>query len=263
MPLDPTLLRARAAEAAAKLVNPEECAATVHRLLHDYADRTRRVSPKLAETAPPNELKTPAPVLRSVIGALRKPGQAAPAYTLGVAKFLWAYGSVEEQQVAAELLGLVAAKAPDEALALIDSWLPELESGGSADALARHAFRPLLSADPFTHLANARRWVQQPNRWIRRFGIATVSALAQDRRWDDVPGALEVLRHVMGEADPLVRQSVIAALIDLVPRSPADVITFLNEHAARRNHNTHFILRAVLKHLPAEAQTELVRLMRA
>jgi 3-methyladenine DNA glycosylase AlkC len=263
MPLDPALLRARAAEAAAKFAIPEECAACVHRLLHDYADRTRRVSPKLAEITPPNTLKTPAPVMRAVIGALRKPAQAAPEDTLGVAKRLWDYGSVEERRMAAELLGLVVAKVPGEALALMEDWLPQLESGESADALAQHAFRPLVSADPFTHLANAQRWVRHANRWIRRFGIVTLSALAYDRRWDDVPGALDVLRPVMVEADPLVRQALITALSDLLPRSPADVITFLHEHAGRQNHNTHIILRAVLKHLPAEAQTELVRLMRA
>jgi 3-methyladenine DNA glycosylase AlkD len=263
MPLDPTRLRARAAEAAAKLVSPPECAAAIHKLLADHADLTRRTSLKTPDSAPANELKTPVPVLRAVVAALRKPAQAAPDDTLALAKALWAAGSREERHIAAELLGLIAPQMPGEVWALIEAWLPELESGETAETLAREAFAPLMLADTFTSLQKVHHWLIQPNRWLRRFGLAALSALTKDRQWDDVPAALDVLRAAMAEPEPMVRQAVSETLIDLLPRGQAEVVRFMLEQAARPDHNTHLILRATLRHLPEDAQAELVRVMRA
>jgi hypothetical protein len=208
-------------------------------------------------------LKTPAPVLRAVITALRRPAQAAPEAALALAQALWAGGSLGERRLAAELLGLAAPRAPAEVLAWLEAWLPELESGAPAEALAQFGLRPLLAADPYGYLDRARHWTADPRRGVRRLGVAVVAALAGERRWDDVPAALETLRSLMGERDAGVRGAVIAALRALAPRNPSAVAGFLREHAHRQDHNTHLILRAALRDLPAEAQDELVRLMRS
>jgi hypothetical protein len=67
----------------------------------------------------------------------------------------------------------------------------------------------------------------------------------------------------MTEADPALRQSVSAALRALAGRNPAEVTRFLREQATRPDHNTHFIVRAVLRALPEEAQAEVIRALRA
>ncbi len=263
MPIDPVQLRAQAAAAAADLAEPPDCAAAIRRLLEHYADHAHRYSPRLTDSAPPNELKTPAPVLRAVVAALRRPVRASPAHGLALAEALWTAGTREERRLAAEVLGLVAPQLAPEVWALVEAWLPELDSGETADALAQHALGPLLASAAYEAVQRAGRWTQAPNRWLRRFGVAVLAALARDRRWDDVPAALDGLRGLMGEREPAVRQAVVAALQALAARNPSAVIRFVREHASRSDHNTHAILRGALRALPAEAQAELVRALRA
>ena len=263
MPIDPVQLRARAAEIAAKLSEPMECELAIHRLLDDYADRTRRVSPRLADSMPANSLNVPPPVMRAVNAALRGPAQASPLKAHAVARLLWQRGSREERRLAAEILGFAAAHIPSDAIGLIELWLPEIESDVTADAVAEFALRPLLLSDPYSFLQRAGRWIETHKKWVRRFGVTVITALAKERRWEDVPAALDLLKPLMAERDPVVRLAVIHALNALIPRNPMVVSRFLHEHAIRSNHHTHAILRATLESLPDEDRRELVRVMRS
>jgi hypothetical protein len=242
-------------------------AAGVRTLLDDYADRTHRTSPRLAGRALANTFKTPAPVVRAIISALRGPlrslaadGQAAAA--LDALDRMWAGGSVEEQRIAAELLGPVAPHAPDAALALAQNWLTTLDSGPTADHLAEHGLGPLILASPGRFLTLARDWATSPQRWTRRFALAMLRPLIQDRQWDNVPGALAVLRMVMGEPDGEIRRAAAGLLQQLGPKSPAEIAAFLREQAARPNSYTHWIVRAALPGLPPSDQAEVLKILR-
>jgi len=262
-PIDLPQVRARAAVIAEQFSDPPVCLVSIHSLLMDYSDQSHRVSQKLADSAPANALKTPAPVVRQVITALRRPAQDAPPAALPLLKGLWAAGSREERRIAAVLLGFVAAKMPAEALALVEAWLPEIESAETADALAEHGLGPLALASPAAHVQNALRWTAHPLKWTRRFGLASLTPLAKDKQWDDVPGALSVVRAAMADNEPEIRKAAASVLCDLLPKSPSEVNLFLREQAARSNHNVHLIVRAVLPKLPPEDQAELIKVMRA
>jgi hypothetical protein len=262
-PIDLPKVRARAASVAEQFGDTPAVLAGVRSLLEDHSDFSHRPSPKLGASVLPNAFKTPMPVVRQIITALRKPAQAEPLAALDLIRALWARGTREERRIAAELLGAVAPHAPPAALSLIDSWLREIESAETADALAAHALGPMLLADPDAHLPHVRRWVEQPYKWTRRFGLAALATLAKAKKWDDVPEALGILRSVMSEFEPEVRRAVVAVLTDLILKSPVEVSVFLREQAMRPNHNTHLIIRAVLPRLEAAVQSDLVRLMRA
>lgn len=262
MLIDPVVLRARTTEIAARLVNPAACAAAVRRLLEDYTDRTHRLSPRLAESRPDANRWTPAPVTRAILAALRKPALASPADALALARTLWAGGSPQERVLAAQVLGLVAARLPDETLALLDAWATDLNSAETVDALVNFALRPLLPGAHTQFLQRARGWSRQPQKWVRRLGVAVLSALARERKWDDVLAALELLRPLMGESDPSVRAAIITALTDLARRNALETVRFLLEFAPRSDHNTHMILRGALRALPEADQARLVRALR-
>lgn len=262
MPIDLPILRARAAALAEKFPEPPALLAAVHALLEDYADRAHRPSPKLTDSAPPNVLKTPMPVVRAVITALRQPVKAQPQAALVIVEGLWAAGSREERRIAAELLGFFAPLAPAEALAFVERSLVSVESGETAEALAHHGFAPLLLADPAAHLRNIERWVVQPQKWARCFGLAALGVLAKHKTWEDVPGALDAINNVMGDPEPEVRKAAAAALGGLVPKSKAEVSRFLREQAARPNHNIHLTVRAAMLKLDPDDQAEIVKVMR-
>jgi len=260
--IDLPILRARAAALAEKFPDLPALLAAVHSLLDDYADRSHRASPKLTDSAPRNVLKTPMPVVRAVITALRQPAKAQPQAVLAVVAGLWAAGTREERRVAAELLGFAAPLVPAEALAFVERSLATTESGETAEALAHYGFAPLLLADPATHLRNIERWMTQPQKWARCFGLAALGVLAKHKAWEDVPGALDAINSVMSDAEPEVRRAAAAALGDLIPKSKAEVSRFLREQAARPNHNTHLIVRAVMLKLGPDDQAEIIKVMR-
>jgi hypothetical protein len=261
-PIDPTVLRARTAALAGQIGDPAAAAAGVRRLLEYYADLTHRQSPKVATSAAANEYKVPAPVLRAIVNALRGPAQADPRAGLALANALWAGGSREARRIAAELLGQAAPAAPAEALALIEAWAPQVEGAETADALAELGLGPLMRADPGRYLEHARRWVTQPGRWVRRFGISALLPLVKDRQWDNVPGALAVVRVVMTDGDAEVRKAAATVLTGLGPKSPAEVALFLREQALRSNNNAHWIIRNSLDGLGEAAQAEIIKLLR-
>jgi hypothetical protein len=261
-PIDLRTLRARAAALPEKFSDPPALLAAVHSLLDDYADRSHRASPKLADSAPPNVLKTPMPVVRAVITALRQPVKTRPQAALAMVEGLWAAGTREERRIAAELLGLAAPLVPAEAFACVERSLATAESSETAEALAQHGFAPLLLADPAAHLRNIERWVTLPQKWARCFGLAALSVLAKHKAWEDVPGALDAINSVMSDVEPEVRRAAAAALGDLIPKSKAEVSRFLREQAARPNHNTHLIVRAVMLRLGPDDRVEIIKVMR-
>lgn len=263
MPIDPSLLRSRAAALTEQVYDPPALAASVRALLDDYADRAHRASPRLSEGGLAKAYKAPAPVVRAIVTALRGFAQASPHATLALLRAFWEGESREERRIAAELLGLVAPQCPTEAMLLIEAWLPGIESSESADALAEYGLGPLMRADPAAHLPNAQRWARHPSKWTRRFGLAALTPLVKDKKWDNVPGVFQVLHPVMTDSEPEVRAAAIAILRGLVPKSPVEVGRFLREQAERDNHNTQAIIRAVMLRLAPEIQAELSRLMRA
>jgi hypothetical protein len=260
-PIDLSRLRARTAALAERFADPAATAAAVRQMLDDYADRSHRPSPRVASHSLGYSFKVAPPVLRAIIMALRGPAQANPTAAMDIANRLWKFGSREERRLAAELLGQVALQQAAEAEALIEAWAPHIESGETADSLAEFGLGPLMRADPARYLAEARRWVTFPHKWVRRFGLAALLPLVRDRQWDNVPGALTVVRLSMADADADVRRAAVAVLEGLAAKSPAEIGLFLREQAVRTNINTGAIVRAAMAALDPEEQTAIYKVL--
>lgn len=263
MPIDVSALRARAAAIAAKLVDPGTCAAEIRKLFRDLADHSRRVNQRAVGGRLDEVLRTPVPVIHEMAVALRVPVQRDPQSAAALARALWAAGSREERKLAADVLGFLAVGAPEEALAELEVLLPKSEGAPIVDALVLGAFKPLLLREPGQALAVARRWALQRNKWLRRAAALSVYALAQEARWDDLPGMFEVLRVLASESDPSVRPAVVDALRTLTAARSLDARPFLHEQALRNDHNSRFLVRSVMKLLPEDWQNDLVRDLRS
>ncbi|MEP7359010.1 MAG: DNA alkylation repair protein [Anaerolineales bacterium] len=262
-PIDPARLRTRTDALAALFNDSARLAVALRNLLDDYADRTHRPSPRVVTSSVDNAYKTPGPVVRAIVTALRPPAQAQPEAALAGAALMWAGGSREERRIAAEVLGAVANRRPEQVLALIESWLPQIETGETADALAEFGLGPLIRAEPARYLEAAQGWVAHPKKWVRRFGLAALMPLVADKAWDNVPAALAIIRPVMRESDGEVRRAAAAALEGLGPKSPAEISRFLREYATHSNTNTSWIVRNALPGLGAAEQAEIIRVLRA
>lgn len=262
MPIDPAALRVQT-DALKNFVNePPTLALKVRGLLDDYADRAHRPSPRLAGNRPTSSLKTPAPVLRAISLALREATRGSPTALLNVARAIWAGGSREERRVAAELLGQAASVTPEKTLLVIEACLPEIESADTADALAEHGLGPLVKTNPSAYLAHAKGWARSPHKWTRRFALAVLHPLLKDKKWDSVPGALEVVAEVMTDADADVRSAAVTALRGLAPKSPVEVGRFLRQQSGHPHHNVQNVVRLALVKLAPEVRAEVERVMR-
>jgi hypothetical protein len=262
-PIDPAALRARTTLLAAQFAEPAAAALTVRRLLDDYADRTHRLSPRMVTSSGGFAFKTAPPVVRAIAVALRTPALADPLAALRLADALWAGGSREERRLAAEVLGAVAPVTVTDALELVEHWALSLESGETADALADLGLGPLFRTNPNRFLEVARHWVASPARWVRRLALAAILPLLKERQWDNVPGALAVVRPAMHDSDAEVRRAAASVLEALGARSPREVARFLREHAVRATASAHWIIRNSLSGLGADDQAEIIKLLRS
>ena len=263
MPIDVPVLRARASAIADKLSDPATCAAEIRKLFRNQADHSRRPNQRAVGGRLDETLRTPTPVIHEMAVALRVPVQKHPEEAGTLARALWAAGSREERRLAADVLGFLAVSQPDEALTQLEELLPRCDSAEIVDALVVGAFKPLLLREPGQALAVARRWTLQRNKWLRRAAALAVYTLAQESRWDDLPGMFEILRKLASESDPTVRPAVVDALRTLTAERPLDARPFLHEQAVRNDHNSRFLVRSVMKLLPEAWQNDLVRDLRS
>jgi len=263
MPIDVSALRTRASAVAARLDEPQACAVEIRRLFRDLADHSRRLNQRPVGGRLDEQLRTPAPVIHEMAVALRVPVQQNPASAVALANALWSAGSREERRLASDILGFLATGSPDEALQQLETLLPRCDGAEIVDSLVLGAFKPLLLRDPGQALAVARRWALQRNKWLRRAAALSVYTLAQEARWDDLPGMFEILRKLATDSDPTVRPAVVDALRTMTAARPLDARPFLHEQASRSDHNSRFLVRAVMKLLPEDWQSDLVRDLRS
>lgn len=262
MPIDPTALRIQTEALTNHLNDPATLALKVRGLLDEYAQRAHRPSPRLAGNLPAGTFKTPAPVLHTISRALREATRTSPATLLNVARAVWAGGSREERHIAAELLGQAARVTPEKALLVIEACLPEIESAATADALAEHGLSPLVKLNPAVYVSYAKGWAQSQHKWTRRFALAVLHPLLKDKKWDSVPGALEVVGQVMTDPESDVRSAAVTALCGLAPKSPVEVGRFLRQQANNPHHTVQNIIRLTLAKLSPEVRTEVERVRR-
>jgi len=261
-PVDLTDVRVRANAAAERLPDIPASLSVIRSLLDDYADRAHRVAPEPNNTSKEIILRTPMPVIRAIVTALRGPLLNDPQMAWLLLKDLWESNSREERRIAAEVLGYLAPQKPDETLAYIEMCLTRNPGETSLETLAEQGLGPLVLTNPTPYLEQARKWVLHPLKWARRFGLAVIAPLVKDKKWDNVPGALDVIRNVMSEADPDLRKAAADLVRALSIKSPAEIYRFLREQALRVNSNTQWIVRTAMNKLPADEQAELTRLMR-
>jgi hypothetical protein len=260
-PIDPLILRDRAASVADPFPEALGVASKVRAVLDDYADRLHRMSPRLTSRAVDNAYRAPPPVARAIVAALREVILAHPLPALSVLHAIWAGGSREERRIAAELLGHIITTIPSEALGLIELWLPTLNSTEAADALADLGLGPLLRADP-RYIVHLQRWIGHKRKWARRFSVAALWPLIQLPEWDNLPAALEVIRPVMADPDAEVRHITADVLKGLAAKTPREVACFLREQATRPNHHAHWVVRAAMLALPPADQADITRALR-
>ncbi|MBM4424236.1 MAG: DNA alkylation repair protein [Chloroflexi bacterium] len=255
-------IRGESAELARLFGDPASFALATREFFHVHSVPTYKQSLVVSMHAPLKTLGTPAPVLRTLLGVLRKVAAANPLHTLAVAERLWADPVREQRRLAVSLLGLAVNGCPPEAEAVMHRWLFALDDLELINLLAAEVCSVWLTGDLYTRIEPVRQWVNSPHKYQRQFGVMALAAAAKNRSFRDVSAALGAMTGVMRENDPEVRKSVAHALRDLSANGPGEVARFLGEWADTVDKNTNWIVRHAMEKLDADTRTALTQSLR-
>lgn len=260
--IDIAQIRGEAAELSRLFGDPESFASATREFFQAHSLPTYRQSPVVSVHAPIKSLGAPAPILRTLLGVLRKVAGIDPRHSIAVAERLWADPIREQRRLAIELLGLAVGAAPAEAEAVMLKWLSTLDDLDLIDALASEVCCLWLAGDLYARIERVRQWVNSPHKYQRQFGAAALGALAKNRSFRDVSAALEVMTGVMRESDVEVRKSIAHALRDLSSNGPGEVARFLSDWADTVDKNTNWIIRHSMEKLDMDARADITNILR-
>lgn len=254
--MDKEAIRRATAAFTDKLSQPEEFVAGLHRLLETHADKQafanyRRIIPEIGTT-----FGTPLPVLRLIAAEIARYGKKEPHSVLLVLKTLWEDSSFEERQIVGKVMEKMAKKYPAKCLALVPGFLPSLDNWANCDNLACFGMEAIVLQMTDEVLSLCEQWVQDENKWIRRFGVVVLRAFEKT----DLPEqAFEILGLVMADHDSDVKKGVAWMLRDLSKRHPNRVFEFILGWAkSGPNRDTVWMIKNGMKKLPVEQQQRLV-----
>ncbi|HUN23321.1 MAG TPA: DNA alkylation repair protein [Anaerolineales bacterium] len=262
-PIDPTRIRNQANQLVGLIGNPEQFVRSAHLILEAYTDYAFRQSEIVAQRAPFKGHNTPKPVLRQILNTLRLPIQQHPHLGFALACRLWQVNSHEERWLAGELLALCVPASPFVVQEQIENWLPSLENATMADALGLSAGTALLRVNPREFLGVTRTWLQSRSRWVRRFALASLMGLIQQRLFNDPSAIFDLIRSQMSENDAEIRAALAALLREMAANTPNEVARFLREWAIGMDRYAHLVVRQVLDAFDTATRTELLTLMRS
>ena len=163
--IDVAQVRSEAAEIVPLYADPEAFAAATREFFETHSAPVLRQSSIVSISAPLKAYGTPLPIMRLMLGAIRKPASADLQRTILAVKHLWADPIREQRYLAVELLGVVTAAAPDQAAALMRLWLINLDDLELIDLLADRVAAPWLLGNLRERLADARQWVNSPHKY--------------------------------------------------------------------------------------------------
>jgi hypothetical protein len=255
-------IRGETAELVRLFANPEAFAQATREFFNVHSMPTYRQSPIVTIHSPIKTLGTPAPILRTLVGSLRRWATANPAHTQTVCERLWRDAIREQRLLAIELLGLTVTALPDEAEAIMLKWLGQLDDLELIDRLGGDVCGPWILGDVYSRLEKARMWINSPHKYQRQFGVMAMASLAKNRSFRDVSAALNVLTGVMREKDTEVRKSVAGTLKDLSTNGPGEVARFLGDWADTLDKNTHWIVRHAMERLDTDTRTAITAALR-
>jgi hypothetical protein len=255
-------IRSEAGELSRLFGEPGVFASATREFFQVHSVPTYKQSPVVSVHAPLKSFGAPAPVLRTLLGVLRKVATLNPGHTLAVAERLWLDPIREQRQLAIELLGLIVNGLPAPAEAVMLKWLGTLDDIELVSLLASQVCGPWITGELYARLERVRHWVNSPHKYQRQFGVVALAALVKNRNFRDVSAVLGVLTGAMRESDIEVRKCVAHTLRDLSLNGPGEVARFLGDWADTLDKNTNWIVRHAMEKLDTDTRTSITSTLR-
>jgi len=226
--VDKALIQKRTRETLEKADKPKEFTEKLQELLLTLVNReaTRNYQRIIPDTG--RFYGVPKPVLWIIASEIGRFIKREPKKARGLLETIWAEGSFEAKQIAGKSLEKFGTKNPSICLGFVSSALPDLDNWSVCDSLAMYGVKPIVYSNPELVLPLSERWIQNIDKWIKRFGIVTLLGYKKTPTTEKV---FELLDLVMEDRERDVRKAVSWILREITKANPAEVAEFLMKWA--------------------------------
>lgn len=204
----------------------------------------------------------PVPALRIIATELAKWGQRRPPQAFALVEQLWRNGSRDERVIAAKMLERLGKRAWAETLETAASFVGDIHNWEECDQLACFGLRHVVQRHPEAVLPRCQTWVQDEDKWTRRFGVAVLTSLPKDKGYRPSKQEFAILDAVMADEAREVQDAVAWALREICRRDPAVVAGYLRRHAQGASRHTRRIVKQAMKKLPDEEEEAIQVLLK-
>ena len=250
------LIQQSTREALEKADRPTELTKGLQELLQGLVDReaTRNYQRIIPNTG--RFYGVPKPILWVIASEVGKFIQKEPEKAQGILKVIWAEGSFEAKQIAGKSLERFGPKHPQVCLGFVTSALPGLDNWSVCDSLAMYGVEPIVYSRPELVLPLSEKWIQSPDKWVRRFGVVTLRGYKRVKTTEQV---FELLDRVMEDQDRDVRKAVAWILREMTKGNRDGVAEFLMRWAkANPSREARRVIEQGMKKLTDDEQNRIL-----
>ncbi len=257
--MDKLQIQEKTKELLERTDNPKEFIKELQKLLKSCIDKdaTKNYQRVILDTG--KFYGVPKPVLWVIALQVGKFIQKEPTKAEVLLKTIWNERSYEARQIAGKSMEKFGSKNPKLCLNFISSVLPDIDNWSVCDCLAMYGVTPIVYSNPQIVLPLSKKWINDKNKWIRRFGVISLLGYKRIEVTDKV---FEILDSVMKEDEPDVKKAVSWILREITKKSPDEVAKFLTKWAKTNpNKDTKWIIKDGMKKLIIEKQKSILQLL--
>ena len=257
--MDKSQIKERTKKLLEKAEKPEEFTEGLQELLKSYVDRdaTKNYQRIIPDTG--KFFGVSLPILRVVAAEIGKFIQKEPTEAKLLLETIWNEGSFEARQIAGKCLEKFGPKNPKICLDFVSSVLPDLDNWAVCDNLAMCGVEPIVYQSPELVLPLSEKWIEDKNKWIRRFGVVSLRGYKRIQITDQV---FEILDLIMNDKDKDIKKAASWILREITKKNLDEVAKFLIKWAkANPSKDAKWIIKDGMKKLSDDEQKRILGLL--
>jgi len=170
------------------------------------------------------------PKIRALAAGFARGGALDADSAMAVLDAACAGGSRDEILLGVFLLARFGKALPGLSWPRVKGWLGAVDNWETCDQLAMSIAAPAVAANDRL-LPDLKALARDPNRWARRFALATAAALTQKGR-GRTDACLAVAALLVTDTEPMVQKALAWALREASDGDPRGVAALLRKHRA-------------------------------
>jgi hypothetical protein len=224
-----TKLRAQVDQLIWHFTRPLEFQKGLHYLFELYADGAFHSGESVQAASLIPSYHVPILVMQQLQQDLNRQCRENPTAALALADVLWKDPYLEPRRLAVFILGQTPLKPIEAVVEHIRSWCTPKTDLHLQDEIFKSGSTRLRHEKPGLWLDIIKDWLSASRSVEQRLGLRALTALLQDKEFEDLPAAFALVSPLMINAPEGIQKELINALQALVDCSPVETAFFLGQ----------------------------------